>query len=188
MCPFCNAGWHHECLKPVVMKDNEDLYVCCCDTGEDAPVVLGVRQKEGEDMQDVISTGRKRAALAKPINEGDICEWANLKYAGGGVYPIIGCNGKEAKHRHHGPDKSTLNNGLDNLHAVCTSCHNRWHASNDPYYGERPEEGKPFLPLNKECIPHDPNTEATLEEMFNAEADWQSGKGNARVLEEGLNG
>lgn len=170
MCPYCKAGWHWECIKPT---DSDEVILCCCSTKQQ-PKIIGQRTlKADEDVRDPTSTGRKRAAQLKPIREGDICEWAGLKYAGGGAVPIVGCNGRPAKARHHGPDKSTLNNEEGNLHVICVHCHNRWHAKNDPLYPkERPGNGQPFLPLSGECKPHDPNTRATIEEIFQAEVAW----------------
>lgn len=174
MCPYCASGWHWECEDPEELPNG--YYGCCC--GSSTPTVqLGPGKrapKANEDIRDQESTGRKRAAQLKPLSPGDVCEWAGLKFAGGGVVPIMGCNGREAKNRHHGPDKSTLNNDLDNLHAICTSCHNRWHTLNDEYYGERPGQGKPFVPIKGELKQHDPNTTATAEELLNNEMWWIS--------------
>lgn len=178
-CLPCIAGFHHECpdihtetvdLSP---DEAEVLFICCCSENEVQRVVAVRTLKRDEDLKDVTSTGRKRAKEVKPINEGDICEWAYLKNAGGGVEPIIGCAGNEATNIHHGPDKSTLNNDPDtNLHKICATCHNRWHTLNDPYYGERPDHGAPFLPLDQECIPHDPLTEATKEDIALNDFKW----------------
>ena len=109
---------------------------------------VGRPPKEGHEMNDVEAAGRKRSVRAKPIRTGDICEWALLKQAGGGVIPIEGCPGNPARHVHHGPDKSVLNNDIENnLSAVCTHCHNRWHTLNDPYYRTpRPANGGAWLP------------------------------------------
>jgi len=57
------------------------------------------------------------AAKAAPIKPGSVCEWAWLLQAGGGVVPIMGCPGRPASDRHHGPDKNTLNN---NVGRTCT--------------------------------------------------------------------
>lgn len=170
-CLYCNAGWHWECISPV---DQDATILCCCSTKSE-PKILGQRTpKPDELLKDVTSTGRKRAAQLKPIKEGDICEWAGLLKAGGGAIPIVGCNGRPAKAIHHGPDKSTVNNNLENLHKICTHCHNRWHTLNDPLYpNERPGQGKPYLPLSGECLPHDPDTRATIQQIFEAEAEWQ---------------
>jgi hypothetical protein len=82
--------------------------------------------------------------------------------------------GSLAMHRHHGPDKSTLNNSPENVHLVCTVCHNRYHTLNDQYYDEdRPDDGLPYLPL-AEFHPqvHDPVSRATPEEQFENEIWW----------------
>ena len=176
-CLPCAANIHWECLFPTADE------LCCCDSGLLASVTVESSQrggpiKEAENMKDPISTGRKRAAIAKPIEEGMVCEWAGLKFAGGGVEPIIGCNGNIATNIHHGPDKDVLNNDVDtNLHRVCPNCHNRWHTLNDPYYGIRPTPGTPFLPLIPFiCKPHDSDTKADLKEIFENEMYWSNKK------------
>lgn len=115
-------------------------------------------KESGEDMSDVLSTGRKRAKAAAPISTGMVCEWARLEKAGGGVEPIVGCPNNPAADVHHGPDKSVLNNEVGiNLHRICKHCHHRWHAANDKYYDEpRPENGETWVP-NLEWSPHDPS-------------------------------
>ena len=115
-------------------------------------------KESGEDMSDVLSTGRKRAVAAAPIGKGMVCEWSRLEKAGGGVEPIAGCPGYPAADVHHGPDKSVLNNEVGvNLHRICKHCHHRWHAANDRYYdGERPENGEAWTPT-MEWGPHDPS-------------------------------
>ena len=127
--------------------------------------------KEDHELVDPVSAGRKRAAAKVKIKTGTKCEWAFLKYAGGGVKPIMGCTGYPASALHHGPDKSTLNNSRPedvgageayNLHAICVWCHNRYHTANDKYYGDnggsdRPVDNSTWVPV----IPykeHDPNT------------------------------
>jgi hypothetical protein len=98
--------------------------------------------KPDVSVTDPGSTGRKRAVKIKPIEPGDKCEWAGLAKAGGGIIPIIGCGGNDAETVHHGPDKNTLNNSEENLHAICWVCHNRWHGINDPLYrGEKFVDG-----------------------------------------------
>lgn len=182
-CLPCEVGFHYEC--PDLYTDSVDLdadsvevfFICCCgsDSGQE-PQQRTRALKDGSEMKDVESTGRKRAALAKPIMPGDICEWAYLKNAGGGVRPIIGCAGNPAQNIHHGPDKSTLNNDPDtNLHKICPECHNRWHTLNDRYYGDRPPGGAAFLPVDKECLPHDKETKATQLEVDTNEVMWVSG-------------
>lgn len=144
----------------------------------DAPVAYfdGFTGKKAlTDYVDPISTGRKEAARKFPIAKGQICEWAYLAQAGGGVEPIIGCVGYPATDIHHGPDKNTLRNVVGNVHRICVYCHNRWHAKNDPHYGKRAtyEDGKidptvPFIPEG-EYAEHDPETLATDDEVFEEE-------------------
>lgn len=123
---------------------------------------LGRPVSDGTDLKDAESTGRKRAAELLPTEllNTMICEWALLKEAGGGVYPIQGCHGNKATDRHHGPDKNTLNNERGtNLHAICSYCHNEWHAKNDSTYeGERPKGIEPWIPTT-EFKQHNPNGE-----------------------------
>ena len=125
------------------------------------------------DYKDPISTGRKFAAQAAPIHAGMVCEWAGLARAGGGTQPIVGCVGRPASDRHHGPDKNTMNNAVGtNLHRICDHCHNTWHAKNDPDYGERPDHTKPFIPQGVKGVDwfeHDPNTKATPQQILEAE-------------------
>jgi hypothetical protein len=124
------------------------------------------------DYKDPISTGRKRAAEMYPIIPGMVCEWAGLARAGGGVQPIVGCVGRPASDRHHGPDKNTMNNAETNLHRICDHCHNTWHALNDPAYGPRPEHTKPFIPegiCGTDWWLHDSISKATTQQIIDAE-------------------
>jgi len=129
--------------------------------------------KSLDEYADPLSSGRKMAAKTAPIAPGMICEWAWLAQAGGGVVPILGCPGRPASDRHHGPDKNTLNNELGvNLHRICDWCHNQWHAKNDEAYGPRPtnEDGSvdasvPFIP-DGDYVEHDPTTRAKDEEIY----------------------
>lgn len=180
-CVFCQVGRHYECnsLRKEAGTDfpGVGLFSCCCavegNAKEAVVITRGRPPKEGGDMDDVESTGRKRAAVAAPLNKEARCEWAYLKNAGGGVVPIVGCFGNPQTDRHHGPDKSTLNNEVGtNLHRICATCHHRWHAANDEFYGTRPPGGKPFIPLGRDMLPHDSATEATPEEMIAAQALW----------------
>jgi hypothetical protein len=98
------------------------------------------RNKRDAALRDQQSTGRKRAARLYPLDRDAECEWAGSTSAGGGTNPIPGCGkrrntvkGKQQA-RHHGPDKNTLNNEPGNVHRICHSCHNAWHAVNDPDY------------------------------------------------------
>jgi hypothetical protein len=128
--------------------------------------------KDISEYKDPISTGRKRAAAMYPIAAGQVCEWANLKAAGGGVVPITGCVGRPASDRHHGPDKNTMNNAPGNLHRICDHCHNTWHAVNDPHYGDRPDHTLPFIPKGTKGVDwfdHDAQTKATIDEILTSE-------------------
>jgi hypothetical protein len=177
-----------------------DKIPCCCDgkgfQGETVSLrsiltegAKSTYQKDRALMADPTSTGRKRAAVEIPdteLNAGKICEWSGLLFAGGGVEPIVGCSGRIASDRHHGPDKCVLNNvrGI-NLWAICDWCHNRWHAMNDKYYvpvgwksakldgDPRPKGGDPWLP-NPEYEWQEPNMTvfATPEYVALHEAWW----------------
>lgn len=108
-------------------------------------------------LTDPRSTGRKRADRLFPITPGMVCEWARLKNVGGGPKPITGCMGNPASDLHHGPDKNTLNNSKmsegigfgENVHRICSFCHNLWHALNDefyPPYDRVEDQAQPWLP------------------------------------------
>lgn len=116
------------------------------------------RGRRDATLRDQQSTGRKRAAQLFPLNREGKCEWAGLKNAGGGRYPIVGCRAGLQQARHHGPDKNTLNNDEGNVHRICHTCHNRWHARNDNDY-------VPDEITNK----HDPTTVASDEDYLDAE-------------------
>jgi len=158
---YCVLGWFEECEDP-----ESDFHR----NPNNLPAQRIGPVKTDENVTDPKSTGRKRAVLVKPISEGDVCEWANLKFAGGGTYPIIGCPGNPATNVHHGPDKNTLNNDITNLHKLCSECHNRWHTRNDPTYGDD-TPGSTWLPIT-EWQPHDPDTRATPTELAMNEAYW----------------
>ncbi len=195
-CHSCRAGYHAECMEIWHYEDVE----CCCGgevsfdqagnvRTEDTPAdVIDGREidsgyldsnsysgtKSLSDISDPLSTGRKRASQVAPIEPGYSCEWAGLKRAGGGLVPIVGCIGRPASDRHHGPDKNTMNNALGtNLHRICDHCHNTWHALNDPGYGPRPPHTQPFIPqgeLGVDWFSHDSVTKASPEEILEAEA------------------
>lgn len=179
-CLPCNADDHYLCWNPKIDK-------CCCfekrmSAGEFENItaeksLLGGYQKSADAITDVTSTGRKRAAVLYPIEEGMICEWAGLRNAGGGVIPIIGCFSSKATDIHHGPDKNTLNNTNENVHRICADDHNRWHAANDKFYGTRPAGTEPFIPIGDwYWTAHDSETKASPEELVNAQAlgEWKS--------------
>ena len=200
MCPACAAGLLSECENAQVIvspdgSDSEWIIPCWFRfTGEGGGALMREKRDPGrpmldpKDVRDAKSTGRKRAAMLAPILTGQTCGWSHLKHAGGGVVPILGCNGNqmiEAKggdpdagymqgDRHHGPDKNTLNNSVGvNLHSICVDCHHRWHALNDPFYSEegRGAADEPFLPVEGYYL-HDSFTSFTDEEYEIAEAWW----------------
>lgn len=195
-CKYCNFELCSECESPRETEGMTDesglaLVRCCCDglgyrpgaltlaetfmanRTDDEEMELPSREKQGHEMKDVLSTGRKRAAKAAPITEGMVCEWAGLLNAGGGVVPIVGCVANLASDRHHGPDKNVLNNVVDvNLHRICDHCHNHWHQLNDQYYGTRPADGETFVPLpGYQCFMHDRHSKAEPEVQL-AEIQW----------------
>lgn len=189
-CWGCVTGLHFECLVPV--DEENGLVHCCCSLAEimvdedEEKRGVGRPMLDVSDITDIRSTGRKRAAMMYPIFADMKCEWAGLKYAGGGVEPIIGCaghiiqpvkKGANKGDRHHGPDKSVINNSPDNVHRICSPCHNRWHAQNNKFYGERPPASQPYLPLPEyELKQHDKVTLATAEEIEENEEYWASRK------------
>lgn len=163
LCIFCLTGFDHA-----------ETELCSQEIEAASFTSLGRPVADRETLKDPISTGRKEAATRAPI--GGQCEWAGLKYAGGGVNPIVGCGGRAATDRHHGPDKATLNNSRPedrddyNLHVICGYCHNEWHAKNDSSYTvPRPERNMEWLP-NVEFKQHDPITLATGAEVLAVEA------------------
>ena len=208
VCWSCIVGFHDECYAPELVQpeeiedalSNDDNWVvCCCVNSKVADANAFATEKRGvgrpmldpEDITDILSTGRKRAAMVAPITDGMLCEWAGLKFAGGGVEPIVGCdsnrlsNGKgpDKGDRHHGPNKNVLDNKESNLHRICSRCHNRYHAQNNKYYlGERPPVTDPWLPIapeGMEVFQHDPDTLATAEEIEENEIYWASRKTSA---------
>jgi hypothetical protein len=197
----CAVGYFSECHNPVEVFEDGWIIPCVTlfrsvgtvtvqrehvarETGVDG--TLGRPPMDPDAIRDILSTGRKRAARALPILDGMPCGWMGLKYAGGGPVPIVGCRNhvlnkaiQKAEgnvyggHLHHGPDKNVLNNlpGV-NLHAVCSQCHNRWHAVNNVFYeGDRPNAGAVWLP-SAPYWPHDPVTRLTDEDIAVSEAWW----------------
>lgn len=163
-CASCGAGFHGECY-----GTKGSGRICCCsgstesselDIKEDVEDSYGSWRggRRNATLRDQQSTGRKRAAALYPLSETESCEWKGLRFAGGGKYPIVGCRNGTQQARHHGPDKNTLNNDEGNVHRICHTCHNRWHAKNDPDY----EAG---------VIPHkhDPETLFTDDEWLESE-------------------
>lgn len=191
VCLPCATGYHFECWIPL------DTGFCHC-TAE-GPVLFeavdnstedkkerGGQVKDKASVTDLESTGRKRAAKYYPIPKvGEPgypmkCEWAGLKSAGGGVEPIVGCVGNEAKHIHHGPDKNTLENSVGNVHRVCAQCHNRWHTLNDKYYpSERPAGDTPYVPT-VDYVVHNGTLLATPADFAEHEMIWINRKLEAK--------
>lgn len=131
-CLSCGRGLCDEC--------HDDNTKCCVADLKPPtqPKATGAPWKPDEEIKDPRSTMRKRAQKilrdVRGITIGDPCEWRGLAECGGGRHPIVGCVDGLVKHIHHGPDKNWFNNSPDNLHAICHSCHNRWHARNDKCY------------------------------------------------------
>jgi hypothetical protein len=128
-------------------------------------------------LKDPASTGRKRAADMFAIPQGYVCEWARKKNCGGGVHPIVGCVGYPAQDIHHGPDKSTLNNAkvtwgigtTENVHLICSFCHNTWHARNNgtyPPYDRTKQQEQPWLPYSEDPWPDQVMVEISSEEAY----------------------
>lgn len=188
-CWPCIVSLHEECYSPrLTDTDASDgpWLKCCCAGSKDHDAqdyVQGVGRPvmDPGEITDIKSTGRKRAQMLYPIWDPMVCEWAGLARAGGGIHPIVGCQGNqirptkegpEAGHRHHGPNKNTIDNSASNVHRICTTCHNRWHAlNNDTYAGERPPADQPWYPEG-EWKRHDPDTLATEEEIEESDEFW----------------
>lgn len=129
-------------------------------------------------LADPESTGRKRVVKMYPIQPGQVCEWAKLKGGlGGSPIEIIGCINNPATDQHHGPDKNTLNNekgslgvGInDNVHLICSSCHNKAHAIIDityPPYDRIAEQERPWLPNYSQYGPPLPVVPASIDELL----------------------
>lgn len=210
-CHACLLGLHAECITPDITEVAGPEGVvriasgCCCGGVDylDSPEVgtglskghVGPRVLNPSEITDPTSTGRKRAAQLYPIFKDMLCEWSGLKYAGGGVVPIIGCGGNliqpnskagDGGDVHHGPDKNTVNNAPGNVHRICKSCHHAWHAANDVYYGKkRPPADEQWLP-SVAYVQHDPSTRAADEELEAANAGREQINKKARDLEEPL--
>jgi hypothetical protein len=154
-CIGCGRGFHEECATD-------------CDTCH--PVIElpefvksatgGAYYKDDDKVTDVHSTGRKRAALLFPLDKDAPCEWRGKKNCGGGL-PIHGCINGFQQDRHHGPDKTTLNNSVGNVHRICKKCHKRWHFTNDDVYDKE----------SYVKTAHEPE-DATYDELRSYELKW----------------
>jgi hypothetical protein len=96
-------------------------------------------------LRDPQSTGRKRAARLYPLDENAACEWQG-KANCGGAKGVVGCISGTQQARHHGPDKSVVNNEGGNVHRICHACHNRWHRTNNEDYNWNVTTVKPHAP------------------------------------------
>jgi hypothetical protein len=157
-CLGCGRGFHEEC--------DSNCIDCHGETDRLVKTFIGGRGvgqpiKDPENVKDRHSTGRKRAAHLYPIFKDKPCEWQGKKNCGGGT-PIIGCIDRLQVDRHHGPVKDTLRNEPGNVHRICKSCHNRWHAVNDPIYDEELYN----------TLPHKPEPAEEMELLAN-EAYWR---------------
>jgi hypothetical protein len=141
-CLSCARGFTDECDNdipggcPVEEVKNADTTLQPDDEGSESEVseedkVRTRRYKNDSALKDQQSTGRKRAAKLYPKDRNAPCEWRGKQNCGGGINPIQGCLDGLQQAIHHGPDYSTLNNEPDNVHRICHTCHNRWHAAND---------------------------------------------------------
>lgn len=164
-CLECARGFHDECF---LQFDDK----CCCPKEEEATTVtlsepINVPTvKRGRPVQEEIgiSAGRKRAAeiYGSEMGDGKPCEWRFMANCGGGLHPISGCAMGTRKHIHHGPIKDTGHNERGNISLICTFCHNRWHAKNDPVYKE---EAFALLPKQPRLMTPEECLEVLVEEM-----------------------
>lgn len=94
-CAACAVGLYEECVNPTPVEGREGwIYPCGWDVEDSRPVKQREsRFLEPDELSNDTSAGRKRAAMAAPILTGMECEWSGLKFAGGGVIPIVGCDG-----------------------------------------------------------------------------------------------
>src|SRR4051812_18379333 len=90
-CLACATGLHEECMDPKLTDEDavdEDWTECCCGTTatdrELTAFGVGRPVMEPGDITDITSTGRRRAAMLYPVMEGMMCQWARLRFAGGG--------------------------------------------------------------------------------------------------------
>lgn len=167
-CIACGRGFHDECDTGcnVCHPAKSDLVkVTRIGTGS-----VGRPLKNPEDVTDKYSTGRKRAAKLWPIFKDKPCEWQGKKNVGGGQ-SITGCINGMQRDRHHGPIKEVLRNEPGNVHRICTVCHTRWHAVNDPVYDE----------TEYEKLKHNPE-EATEMELITNEAKWRLDSEHRKLL------
>ncbi len=166
-CLACGRSFHDECeVGCEACHGNLDVAIKSLATGSNL--------KADEQVTDVLSTGRKRAAkLYGHLITGSLpCEWRGLQNCGGGA-PIVGCINGFAQDIHHGPDKFTLNNARENIHLICKKCHKHWHFINDPLYSR-----EIYITTKHEPVA------ATHEELYAAELKWvKTPRGHFKVEE-----
>ena len=175
MCLSCGRFLHSECRNPVGDK-------CCCSASvfgpEGSNEVVSTETKTRRLKENVtISAGRKRAAVLYKPDPSLPCEWRNKSNCGGGLYPIVGCIDGYQEHRHHGPDKTTTNNDRGNIHLICPTCHNRWHAKNNGPYKELGADA----PSTYGALPHNPRP-VTAQEIITGEVLSDEQAGDSPIL------
>ncbi len=143
VCFSCGRGFHDECL---AILDND-----CCDKYYSQLDNHSLKNENSPKKEVTISAGRKRAAAKYKLDPEARCEWAGLANCGGGLKPIVGCIVGLQQARHHGPIKDPTHNEEENIHRICSSCHNHWHRANDEIYDENlystlPHNPKPATP------------------------------------------
>lgn len=163
-CLDCAQGFHEDCE---LAEEG-----CCCggtESNENGTLVsgndklsTGLRDglawaKSDSSIRDRKSTGRKRAAKLFPIDPNSPCEWRSLLFAGGGLFPILGCLEGNMKHRHHGPILATTANVEGNVHRICDPCHRVWHVANDAFV-------RGYI-TTVVWLPHDGQTTAPVETL-----------------------
>ena len=202
MCIYCGAKFHALCQDvgadkscccksnsaPTSLSELKNVEAPCppdneVDKGREGSVTVNgeelKRRKPVEELRNPKATGRKEARKVKDLDTEAICEWAGLRWAGGGTVPVVGCQGNKVSSIHHGPDKNTLNNSMENLHAICSQCHSRWHGLNDRFY-PADVPGKTWLPTEGTVYKHDPHTKADAQAIVKSALYFSTSKNTRR--------
>lgn len=172
-CTACGRSFHEECENEKGCDDCHKKEVV--EATEKISGKMGRPQLGDDEVTDVLSTGRKRAAklYGHLMDKTLPCEWRGKKNVGGGI-PIYGCINGFRQDIHHGPDKTTTNNSRSNVHLICKKCHKRWHMVNDPVY----DKDKYIL------TKHEP-VDAEHKELYDNELKWvKTPRGNFTVNED----